>query len=43
MTVYETWEFFGGLLAYLLPYFMGAKLQSSFDAMSSSLKDRAER
>ncbi|KAH9989895.1 hypothetical protein BJV74DRAFT_772932 [Russula compacta] len=42
-TVYETWEYFGGLLAYVIWFFMRAKLQSSFDAMSRALKDRAER
>lgn len=42
-TVYETWEFFGGLLAYLIRFFMGAKLQAAFDAMSRALKERAER
>lgn len=41
-TVYETWEFFGGLLAYVIRFFMSVKLQSSFDAMSSALKERAE-
>lgn len=42
-TVYETWEYFGGFLAYVIRFFMRIKLQSSFDAMSSALKDRAER
>ena len=42
-TVYETWEFFGGLVAYLIRLFLGAKLQASFDAMSRALKERAER
>ncbi|KAI0295634.1 hypothetical protein B0F90DRAFT_1820382 [Multifurca ochricompacta] len=42
-TVYETWETFGGLLALLIWLFMGTKLQVAFDAMGSSLKDRAER
>jgi len=42
-TVYETWEFFGGLLAYLLLFFMHTKLQISFDAMARALKDRTER
>jgi hypothetical protein len=42
-TVYETWEYFGGFLAYVIQFFMRTKLQSSFDAMSSALKDRAER
>jgi len=42
-TVYETWEFFGGLLAYVIWFFMSAKLQSSFDAMSHALKDKVER
>lgn len=42
-TVYETWEYFGGLLAHVIWFFMRAKLQSSFDAMSHALKDRAER
>jgi hypothetical protein len=42
-TIYETWEFFGGLLAYLLWFFMRTKLQSSFDVMSRALKERAER
>ncbi|KAI9458825.1 hypothetical protein F5148DRAFT_1287301 [Russula earlei] len=41
-TVYETWEFFGGLLAYLIWFFMRVKLQSSFDAMSHALKDKVE-
>jgi hypothetical protein len=41
--IYETWEFYGGLLAYLLWFFMNTKLQNSFDAMSRALKDRAER
>jgi hypothetical protein len=42
-TVYETWEFFGGLLAYVIQFFMRTKLQDSFDAMSRALKDWAER
>jgi len=42
-TVYETWEFLGGLLAYVIRFFMRTKLQDSFDAMSRALKDRAER
>jgi hypothetical protein len=42
-TVYETWEYFGGLLAYVIRFFMRTKLQDSFDAMSSALKDRVER
>jgi hypothetical protein len=42
-TVYETWEFFGGLLAYVLLFFMHTKLQNSFDAMARALKDRTER
>lgn len=42
-TIYETWEYFGGLLAYVVRFFMRIKLQSSFDAMSSALKERAER
>jgi hypothetical protein len=42
-TVYETWESFGGLLAYVIQFFMRTKLQDSFDAMSRALKDRAER
>ena len=41
-TVYETWEYMGGLLAYVIQFFMRAKLQDSFDAMSRALKDRAE-
>jgi hypothetical protein len=41
-TVYETWEFFGGLVAYVIRFFLGAKLQAAFDAMSRALKDRAE-
>lgn len=42
-TIYETWEFWGGLLAYVIRFFMRTKLQNSFDAMSRALKDRAER
>ena len=42
-TVYETCEFFGGLLAYLVRFFLGTKLQAAFDAMSRALKERAER
>ncbi|KAF8490008.1 hypothetical protein F5888DRAFT_1929464 [Russula emetica] len=42
-TVYETWEFLGGLLAYVIRFFMRTKLQNSFDAMSRALKDVAER
>jgi hypothetical protein len=42
-TVYETWEFLGGLLAYVIRFFMRTKLQDSFDAMSRALKERAER
>lgn len=42
-TVYETWEHFGGFLAYVIRFFMRIKLQSSFNAMSSALKDRAEQ
>ncbi|KAH9010924.1 hypothetical protein EDB83DRAFT_2300303 [Lactarius deliciosus] len=43
MAVYETWEFFGGLAGYLIRFFMDAKLQTAFDAMSRALKERAER
>jgi hypothetical protein len=42
-TVYETWQKFGGILAYVIQFFLRSKLQSSFDAMSSALKERAER
>ncbi|KAF8468121.1 hypothetical protein DFH94DRAFT_777227 [Russula ochroleuca] len=42
-TVYETWEYLGGLLAYVIRFFMRTKLQDSFDAMSHALKERAER
>jgi len=42
-TVYETWESVGGLLAYVIRFFMRTKLQDSFDAMSRALKNRAER
>ena len=42
-TVYETWEYLGGLLAYVIRFFMRTKMQDSFDAMSRALKDRAER
>ncbi|KAI0295636.1 hypothetical protein B0F90DRAFT_1142818 [Multifurca ochricompacta] len=42
-TTYETWEFFGGLLAPLILLFMGTNLQVAFDAMARALKDRAER
>ena len=42
-TVYETWEFFGGLLAYLIRFFLSAKFQAAFDTMSHALKERAER
>ncbi|KAH8980497.1 hypothetical protein EDB86DRAFT_2813650 [Lactarius hatsudake] len=41
--VYETWMFFGGLVGYLIRFFMAAKLQTAFDAMSRALKERAER
>ncbi|KAH9957026.1 hypothetical protein BC827DRAFT_728640 [Russula dissimulans] len=41
-TVYQTWEFFGGLLAYVLWFFMSVKLQSSFDAMAHALKNKVE-
>jgi hypothetical protein len=41
--VYETWGHLGGLLAYVIRFFMRTKLQESYDAMSRALKDRAER
>ncbi|KAH8989978.1 hypothetical protein EDB92DRAFT_1946955 [Lactarius akahatsu] len=43
VVVYEAWEFFGGLAGYLIRFFMAAKLQTAFDAMSHALKERAER
>ncbi|KAH9160561.1 hypothetical protein EDB89DRAFT_1893438 [Lactarius sanguifluus] len=43
VAVYETWEFYGGLAGYLIRFFMVAKLQTAFDAMSRALKERAER
>ncbi|KAI0317013.1 hypothetical protein OF83DRAFT_1263968 [Amylostereum chailletii] len=42
-TRYETWEVFGGLLAYLLRFFMRDKLEESFEAMTMALKARAEQ
>lgn len=42
-TIYESWEFFGGLAAYGIRFFMATKLQAAFDAMSQALKERAER
>jgi hypothetical protein len=42
-TSYETWDTFGGIVAYVVRWFMRANLQSSFDAMSRALKERAER
>lgn len=42
-TIYESWEFFGGLAAYAIRFFMGTKLQAAFDTMSHALKERAER
>ncbi|KAI0047390.1 hypothetical protein FA95DRAFT_1559110 [Auriscalpium vulgare] len=41
-TTYETWEVFGGILAYLIWFFMKGKLQKAFDEMAQSLKSRAE-
>ncbi|KAI0057623.1 hypothetical protein BV25DRAFT_1357244 [Artomyces pyxidatus] len=41
-TTYETWEVFGGLLAYPISFFMKGKLQAAFDAMAEALKARAE-
>jgi hypothetical protein len=42
-TSYETWDTFGGIVAYVVRWFMRANLQSSYDAMSRALKERAER
>lgn len=42
-TIYETWESFGGPLAYFLRFFMRAQLQNSFDTEAHALKDRVER
>jgi len=41
-TVYETWEFFGGLLAYVISVSRAQSFKSAFDAMARAFKDRAE-
>ncbi|OSD00007.1 hypothetical protein PYCCODRAFT_1414884 [Trametes coccinea BRFM310] len=41
-TVYETREVFGGIGAYLIKWFIGAKLVKSFQAMAEGLKAYAE-
>ncbi|KAI5117131.1 hypothetical protein M0805_007715 [Coniferiporia weirii] len=41
-TKYETWEVFGGILAYIVKLFVGKPLQKSFDAFADSLKARSE-
>lgn len=42
-TRYETIEVFGGALAYVVKFFMQAKLKQGFDAMSEGLKQRSEQ
>jgi len=41
-TKYENLEAFGGILAYLVRFFVGAKLRLGFQAAADSLKKRAE-
>jgi len=41
-TKYETFEVFDGVLAYLVKFFVGAKLAAGFKAAADSLKKRAE-
>ncbi|KAI8990396.1 hypothetical protein BD414DRAFT_413291 [Trametes punicea] len=42
-TRYETSEAFGGIGAYIVKWFIGEKLQKSFEAMAEGLKAYAER
>ena len=42
-TKYETIEVFGGLLAYVIKFFMRGKLMLGFDAMAEGLKKRSEQ
>jgi hypothetical protein len=42
VTVYETKEAFGGLLARVVQWSVGAGLQESFDAMAQGLKKKSE-
>ncbi|KAI8990410.1 hypothetical protein BD414DRAFT_535715 [Trametes punicea] len=42
-TRYETSEAFGGIGAYTVKWFIGEKLQRSFEAMAEGLKAYAER
>jgi len=41
-TKYETFEFFGGILAYITKFMVGSKLAVCFQAAADSLKKRAE-
>ncbi|KAH8112063.1 hypothetical protein DFH11DRAFT_1546044 [Phellopilus nigrolimitatus] len=41
-TRYETWEVFGGILAYAVKWFVGKPLRESFDAFADGLKTRSE-
>lgn len=41
-TKYETWEVFGGILAYVVRWYLGKSLDMSFVAFVSGLKDRCE-
>lgn len=42
-TKYETWEVFGGILAYVVKWYVGKGLQESFAAFATGLKERCER
>ena len=41
-TRYETIEVFGGVVGYLIKWFVGDGLQAGFEAMAAGLKKRAE-
>ncbi|KZT22978.1 hypothetical protein NEOLEDRAFT_573125 [Neolentinus lepideus HHB14362 ss-1] len=40
---YETFEVFGGILAYVVKWFMSGHLEEAFEAMGKGLKERAEK
>jgi len=41
-TKFENFEVFSGILAYLVRFFVGAKLRLAFEAVADALKKRAE-
>jgi len=42
-TKYETWEVFGGSLAYVVKWHLGKSLEESFTSFATGLKDYCER